>query len=264
MKSLHLAAFATAALLLAACGAAQPAVLTPTFSPVPPSETPSPQPTATATPEPSPTPWPVSAVCSPLQDHALTDLRKYMTQPFIPPVGENKETGHHGVDFAYYHRDGVGGHIDGTPIQSVMNGWMAGLGYNPVYGNYLVIETPADWMPADVAEIYGVDADQSLYLLYAHMQDLAPFEIHEPIDCGQVVGLVGNSGDPYFVSDPHLHFETRVGPADYFVEPMSFYDTQASEAEKAEYMKWRSSGFFELMDPMLLLDYGASQEETNG
>jgi murein DD-endopeptidase MepM/ murein hydrolase activator NlpD len=96
------------------------------------------------------------------------------------------------------------------------------------------------------------------------MQEPAPFEIHEPIDCAQVIGLVGNSGDPYFVSDPHLHFETRVGPADYFVEPMSFYDTQASEAEKAEYMKWRTSAMFELMDPMLLLDYGASREETNG
>jgi murein DD-endopeptidase MepM/ murein hydrolase activator NlpD len=203
-------------------------------------------------------------VCSPLQDHALTDLPKYLTQPFIAPAGENKELGHHGVDFAYYRRDGVGEHIDGTPIQSVMNGWMAGLGYNPVYGNYLVIETPADWMPAEVAALYGVEPGESLYLLYAHMQDLAPFEIHEPIDCGQVVGLVGDSGDQYFVSDPHLHFETRVGAADYFVEPMSFYDNQATEEEKAEYMKWRTSESFELFDPMPLLDYGASQEEVNG
>lgn len=263
MKSIYIAASA-AALFLVACGAAQPAVITPTPTDIPPTETFTPEPTATATPEPSPTPWPVSAVCSPLQDHALSDLRKYLTQPFIPPLGENKETGHHGVDFAYYHRDGVGEHIAGTPIQSVMNGWMEGLGYNPVYGNYLVIETPADWMPAAVAELYGVGADESLYLLYAHMENLAAFEIHEPIDCGQVVGLVGNSGDPYFVTDPHLHFETRVGPADYFVEPMSFYDTQATDAEKAEYMKWRTSGFFRLMDPMPLLDYGASQESANG
>jgi murein DD-endopeptidase MepM/ murein hydrolase activator NlpD len=203
-------------------------------------------------------------VCSPLQDHALTDLPKYLTQPFIAPAGENKEQGHHGVDFAYYRRDGVGEHIDGTPIQSVMNGWMAGLGYNPVYGNYLVIETPADWMPAEVAALYGVEPGESLYLLYAHMQDLAPFEIHEPIDCGQVVGLVGDSGDQFFVSDPHLHFETRVGAADYFVEPMSFYDNLATEEEKAEYMKWRTSESFELFDPMPLLDYGASQEEVNG
>jgi hypothetical protein len=61
-----------------------------------------------------------------------------------------------------------------------------------------------------------------------------------------------------------LHFETRVGAADYFVEPMSFYDNAATDAEKAEYMKWRTSDFFELLDPMPLLDYGASQEEVNG
>jgi murein DD-endopeptidase MepM/ murein hydrolase activator NlpD len=251
-------------LLLALVACASPTPTPPATQRPAPTETASPQPTATETIEPSATPWPISGVCSPLQDHALTDLRRYMTQPFIPPAGENKETGHHGVDFAYYRRDGVGGHIDGTPIQSVMNGWMAGLGENPVYGNYLVIETPAAWMPAEVAALYGVNVDESLYLLYAHLQEPAAFEIHEPIDCGQVVGLVGDSGDPYFVSDPHLHIETRVGPADYFVEPMSYYDPQASEEAKAEYEKWRTSDMFELMDPMLLLDYGASQEEVNG
>jgi murein DD-endopeptidase MepM/ murein hydrolase activator NlpD len=203
-------------------------------------------------------------VCSPLKDHALVDLPKYVTQPLIMPQGENKETGHHGVDFAYYHRDGVGEHIMGTPIQSVLNGFMAGLGYNPVYGNYLVIETPMEWLPPDLAALYPLEPGQSLYLLYAHMQDLAPFEIHEPLDCGQVVGQVGASGDPYFVSDPHLHFETRVGAADIFIEPMSFYDPQASETEKAEYMKWRTSDTFHLFDPMLLLNYGAQQESANG
>lgn len=220
--------------------------------------------TPTTAPTPSETPWPTSGVCSPLQDHALTDLRKYMTQPFIAPQGENKETGHHGVDFAYYRRDGVGGHILGTPIQSVLNGFMAGLGYNPVYGNYLIIETPSEWLPADLAALYPIEDGESLYLLYAHMQDLAPFEIHEPLDCGQVIGAVGGTGDPYFVSDPHLHFETRVGLADIFVEPMSFYDTQASEEEKAEYMKWRNGIVFRLFDPMILLDYGAQHEEVNG
>jgi murein DD-endopeptidase MepM/ murein hydrolase activator NlpD len=255
--------FAIFLLLLAACAAT--ATPTPTATqPPPPSETPSAQPTATETAIPSATPWPVSGVCSPLQDHALTDLRKYLTQPFIAPQGANKETGHHGVDFAYYRRDGVGGHINGTPIQSVMNGFMAGLGEIDVYGNYLVIETPAAWLPAEVAALYGVEAEESLYLLYAHMQERAPFEIHEPIDCGQVVGLVGDSGDQYFVSDPHLHFETRVGAADYFVEPMAYYDPQASEEAKAEYEKWRTSDSFELFDPMQLLDYGASQEEVNG
>lgn len=246
---------------LAAC--ASPAQETPTAT-LAPTITATLQPSATASPAPSETPLPHTAVCSPLQDHALTDLRKYLTQPFIPPQGENKETGHHGVDFAYYRRDGVGGHIQGTPIQSVLNGYMAGLGYNPVYGNYLIVETPAEWLPEELAALYPIAAGQSLYLLYAHMQDPPPFEIHEPLDCGQVVGYVGGSGDPYFVSDPHLHLESRLGAAGVFVEPMSFYDTQATEEEKAEYMKWRTSESFILFDPMILLDYGAAHEVVNG
>jgi murein DD-endopeptidase MepM/ murein hydrolase activator NlpD len=168
------------------------------------------------------------------------------------------------VDFAYYRRDGVGGHIEGTPIQSVLNGFMAGLGYNQVYGNYLIIETPGEWIPTDLAALYPIVSGESLYLLYAHMQDLAPFEIHEPLDCGQVIGQVGGSGSSFFVSDPHLHLETRLGLAGIFIEPMAYYDTQASEEEKAEYLYWRTSENFTLFDPMLLLDYGAAHEVING
>jgi murein DD-endopeptidase MepM/ murein hydrolase activator NlpD len=222
-------------------------------------------PTSTETPFPSQTPFPISAVCSPLRDHALSDLYKYITQPFIPPQGENKEMGHHGVDFAYYHRDEVGGPLEGNPIQSVLDGRMAGLGYNAVYGNYLIIETPFERLPAELTSLYPIQPGQSLYLLYAHMQDLAPFEIREPLDCGQQIGLVGESGrQPDMIAEPHLHLETRVGPSDVFIEPMAFYDTQATEAEKQEYIKWRGSGMFIPFDPMLLLDYGASLEEVNG
>lgn len=250
--------------MLAAC-AAPIAEATSTPSQIAaPSITASLEPTATETIAPSATPWPLTDVCSPLQDHALTDLPKYLTQPFIAPQGANKETGHHGVDFAYYRRDGVGEHIEGTPIQSVLNGFMAGLGYNLVYGNYLVIETPFEWLPADLAALYPISGGESLYLLYAHMQDLAPFEIHEPLDCRQVIGYVGGSGDPFFVSDPHLHIETRIGPADIFIEPMSYYDTLATEDEKTEYLYWRTSDTFRLFDPMILLDYGSAHEEIHG
>jgi len=247
---------------LAACSA--PALeATPTVS-LQPTETASQQPSATVTAQPTQTPIPLSSICSPLTDHALTDLYKYVTQPFIPPLGENKEMGHHGVDLGYYHRDDVGGPLEGNPIQSVLDGFMAGLGYNPTYGNYLIIETPFERMPTDLAALYPIQPGESLYMLYAHMQEPAPFEIHEPLDCGQQIGRVGKTGDPYFVTEAHLHFETRVGPSDVFIEPMSFYDTQASEAEKQEYIKWRSSGAFKLFDPMIIINYGASQEEIHG
>jgi murein DD-endopeptidase MepM/ murein hydrolase activator NlpD len=250
-----------AAFLATACGTAPVPTLTATYT-LAPTQTVTPTPSATETP--SETPIPVSKLCSPLKDHAFVDLHKYVTQPFIPPKGENKETGHHGVDFGYYHRDGVGGPLEGNPIQSVLDGNMAGLGYNTVYGNYLIIETPYEHIPAELAALYPIEAGESLYVLYAHMQGLAPFEIHEPLDCGQEIGRVGNSGSPEFVVEPHLHFETRVGPSGDFIEPMAYYDTQATEAEKKEYERWRSSGIFKLFDPMIFINFGASIEEIHG
>ena len=223
-------------------------------------------PIASETFTPTKTPLPATKVCSPLTDHALGDLRKYLSQPFSAPLGENKEQGHHGVDFAYYHRDEIitAPPLEGNPIQSVLNGIMAGLGYNDVYGNYLIVETGFEILPADLAALYPIEPGQSIYLLYAHMQDLAPFEIREPLDCAQVIGYVGDSGSQFFVSDPHLHLETRVGPSGIFIEPMAYYSTQATEEERSEYLYWRTSDVFTLFDPMILLEYGAQVEVING
>lgn len=180
----------------------------------------------------------------------------YLSQPLIPPPGANKEMGHHGVDFAYYRRDGVGGHIEGTPIQTVLDGVVAGLGYATVYGNYIIVETRQLNLPAMVIQLYGLDAGQSLYLLYAHMQAPAPFELGDKLACGAVIGNVGDSGDAYFVVEPHLHLETRAGPSDIQFAPMDYYNTQATEEEKAEWEFWRSSQTFTLLDPVLLLEAG--------
>lgn len=192
-------------------------------------------------------------------DHDLADLPKYITQPFIPPAGSNKEEGHHGVDFGYYHRDEIASNppLEGNPVQSVLDGRVAGIGYAPVYGYYLIVETPGEWLPAAVVEAYAVEPGQSLYLLYAHMQTDAPFVPGDALACGQQVGQVGKSGDPQFIAEAHLHLETRVGPSGVIFDPMSYYTTSATEAEKAEYETWRSSGTFSLYDPMTLLTLGA-------
>ena len=237
-------------LLVSACAlAAEP---TPTLAPSPTaSASPEPRATATETPAPTETEIPPSAVCTPLQDHDLVELSQYITQPLILPLGENKETGHHGVDFAYYRRGGVGGHVEGTPIQSVLDGVVAGRGYATVYGNYIIIETPYARLPLAAIADYQLEAGQSLYLLYAHMQADAPFSIGDPVICGSVLGLVGGSG--VFSTDPHLHLETRSGTPGETFGAMNFYTTQATEAENAEYKRWRSSGDFALLDPLILL-----------
>ncbi len=148
--------------------------------------------------------------------------------------------------------------MEGAPIQSVLDGFVAGFGYAQVYGNYLIIETPYERLPSDLAALYPLNADQSLFLLYAHMQDLAPFVISEPIDCGQVIGLVGKSGKPDYVVQAHLHFETRSGPAGQRLTDMDYYDNQASDTQKTEYELWRKDGTFHLYDPMILFDYAST------
>lgn len=239
-------------LLLSACASA--AAPTPTLLPSP-TATASHRPsaTATATQTPTDTAIPTSAVCSPLLDHELASLGNYLTQPLILPLGENQEKGHHGVDFAYYRRDDVGGHIEGTPIQSVLDGVVAGLGYATVYGHYIIIETPFERLPPPAIVDYELQPGQSLYLLYAHLQDGAPFAVGDAVVCSSVLGLVGASGQEFFVVEPHLHFEVRSGASGQRFGPMNFYTTQATAAENQEYIRWRSSGDFALLDPLVLL-----------
>jgi len=214
-------------------------------------------PETAATAVPSNTPIPVTELCSPLLDHSFAELFDYITQPFIAPLGENRETGHHGVDIAYFHRAGDGPHIEGTTIQSVLNGQVAGFGYNPVYGNYIILESAAQFLPDSVVSLYSIEEGQSIYQLFAHMEEPTSFVLGDNVECAMIVGRVSDSGDQFFVSDPHLHFEIRVGPADIQFGPMSFYDTLASEQEKAEYMFWRTDASFALHDPMLLINLAA-------
>ncbi len=114
-----------------------------------------------------------------------------------------------------------------------------------------------------MAVIYGIGGGESIYLLYAHMQEPAPFVLSEPIDCGQQVGKVGNSGNEYFIVEPHLHFEIRVGASANRLDALNYYDTRATEQEKIEYRRWRNSDEFQLFDPTLLIDYGIGQEDGN-
>lgn len=214
---------------------------------------------ATLAPEPAPTETPpqLSPICSPLAEHVISTLLDlYLTQPFILPLGANKETGHHGLDFAYYHGGPSGGHINGTPIQSVLDAVVVGMGYNAVYGYYVITETPFAYLPAELADLYEANTNESLYLLYAHMQSPALQGLEEQVQCAAVLGQVGDSGSRQFLTDPHLHLETRVGAAGQRLTPMAFYVADATEMQREEYMRWRTGDDFRLVDPTILLMYG--------
>lgn len=232
------------------------------------------KPTSTVTP--SPTPILLNQICSPLQGESLTSLPEIITQPFrMPPLGFDYD--HQGVDFSYYRRNGRIG-IQGLEVHAVLEGKViAVLKQKMVYGNAIIIETPIfqipeKWLaelelpalsptvvpnPRLTCPVVTDDPNsrlnpskRSLYLLYAHMEEPPELKIGDHVNCGQKIGLVGNSGKS---TNPHLHFEVRIGPSGATFESMAHYDTSATELERHNYCVWRVSNLFQLTDPMNLL-----------
>jgi len=98
---------------------------------------------------------------------------------------------------------------------------------------------------------FDLDKDRmSLYIFYGHFQSLPALSVGDSVDCGQQIGTVGNSG---MSSNPHLHFETRVGPSGARFDSMAYYTLNSTQSERYNYCVWRVSNLFQLFDPMLLL-----------
>ena len=216
----------------------------------------------TPTPNPSITPEPVPHLqfCSPLEGHSLADLQEIISFPYDPPpVG--KDTGHHGVDFAYYRR-GERLSILGVPVQSVLPGKVTTVNQNLVpYGFMVMVETLYDRLPEQVVEHLGIPPKQSLYLLYAHMNEPPLVEVGAEVECGQRLGYVGNTPEEWS-SAPHLHFEARYGPAGSQFTGMQYYDTRSQIDQMEKYALWRMSGDYVLLDPVGLLVYGLAGMEN--
>ena len=192
--------------------------------------------------------------CSPLEDHSLVDLQEIISFPYDPPP-PGKDTGHHGVDFAYYRR-GERLSILGVPVQSVLPGKVAAANQNLVpYGYMVIVETSFDQLPVNVTEHLGIPAQQSLYLLYAHMNEPPLAELGNQVACGQTLGYVGNTPENWS-SAPHLHFEARFGPPGGQFSGMQFYDKRSQPDQMEKYTLWRMSGDYVLLDPLALLVYG--------
>lgn len=262
--------------ILAACAPASPAPAplspSPTFPPptatLPPSATPSPQPTATATPPPV-------VFYSPLENIRLDELPQIVTNPYVQPTSR-LDDGHHGVDLAFYRFKEMGS-IEGLPIHSVLDGTVAAVVNNRLpYGNMIIIETPLDRVPPAwiavgslPAVIPTVTSDgrlscpetgkypdwdtsrRSLYLLYGHMLAPSPLKLGESVKANEVIGAVGNTGHS---SNPHLHLEVRIGPANArFEDAIAHKETTATTQEMFNYCLWRISSTFQTIDPMPLL-----------
>jgi murein DD-endopeptidase MepM/ murein hydrolase activator NlpD len=119
------------------------------------------------------------------------------------------------------------------------------------YGNLVIIASDPDALPPQVRTRLGVEPGQMLYTLYAHLAGPPAVVTGASVGCGQELGLVGNTG---WSGNPHLHLETRLGPAGRSFASMSYYDTRATIEERENYELWRMSGEFVLVDPMILIE----------
>lgn len=193
--------------------------------------------------------------CSPLASVPLEDLGLVVSAPYDPPVAGCDER-HHGVDFAYYRKYGRET-VAGEQVQAVFPGEVAAVIRDSFpYGNLVIIETRWGLLPIDFAKNRDIQPDESLYLLYAHLEWAAEIEQGEQIDSCKVIGAVGKSGN---AGVAHLHLEARIGPAGSQFGRMAYYTVEASQEDRETYLRWRTSGLYQHFDPMQLFLDGVGE-----
>jgi murein DD-endopeptidase MepM/ murein hydrolase activator NlpD len=214
-------------------------------------------------------------VCTPLEGKSQKDLISGIVNPFNPPP-RGSDNPHQALDIAVLGAGNLA--LEGHTVQTALDGKVSAVINNRFpYGNAILIETPLDKMALDFQRrldipseglplemvsaltcppidslIQGaIGKDRSLYILYAHLKNKPSLTIGQPVTCGEPIGNIGNTGNSI---NPHLHFEVRVGPRDVSFASMAHYDVSASKEEMANYCLWRVSGFFELVDPVKLIE----------
>ena len=219
--------------------ATSPPTRTPTRLP----DTPSPLPSNTATPKPP------FKICSPLEIHPLEVLPKIISDPYQPPPA-GRDDRHHGVDFSHYQFGGLTT-IQGVVVQSVVPGvTAAAISDSFPFGNFAIIETPFIDLPDSLTVVLQIKPGESLYTLYAHLEQTPMVALGEYIHACHPLGSVGKSGN---AGVTHLHLETRIGKSGAQFPVMSNYLEDTTPEEEEYYVLWRTSGEFKHFDPMDLL-----------
>jgi murein DD-endopeptidase MepM/ murein hydrolase activator NlpD len=205
-----------------------------------------------------------------LQDIPFEALSGMITNPFNPPK-PGYDDPHAGIDIAVQ-IPGSQVAVAGQPVQAVMAGSVAMVAVDRFpFGNALIIETPLERLPATWQIVAGlptpsptlpplsaltcppypllaeVDENRrSIYTLYGHLAEAPSLAQGDEVTCGQVVGSVGGSGNAL---NPHLHYETRIGPSGILLAPIAHYDASATAEEMSAYCLWSVSGVFQIVDP---------------
>ena len=196
-------------------------------------------------------------ICSPLTPYPLEELREIVSDPYRPPT-PGKEERHHGVDFSHYRRGDLLS-IEGVPVQAVLAGRVAAAQADSFpYGNFIILETGGDFFPDEWREKLDLSLQESVYILYAHLQEPPQLQTGERVNACQFIGNVGKSGNTV---EAHLHLETRLGPSGVTFPAMRYYQADATEAEKETYLRWRIGGEFVHFNPMDLLTLQETEDD---
>jgi murein DD-endopeptidase MepM/ murein hydrolase activator NlpD len=254
------------------------------------------QPTATTNPTATPILM-VNAVCSPLQGIAMDDLRLITSYDYSVkyPFSEGPENdkNHPAIDFGFYSSKGIPSYSgpelhtdDGFPIQALLPGKVVETVNNLYpYGNMILIETHLDALdPALLAKlnlpqpypqseldlhnpcakdqlpISWSPSSRSIYTLYAHMKNPSSLKTGDLVQCGEVVGAIGATGNTS-ESIEHLHLEIRVGPSDARFGTISTYISTSTEEERYNYCIWALSEEFQSIDPSLFWNTGSGSDQ---
>ena len=240
-----------------------------------------PIPTSTVTPTATPLPL-ISEACSPLQAIDLSDLRLITSNPFIFKYpfseGPDGDKNHPAVDLGFYSFKSLTTD-DNHPIQALLPGNVATIANNRFpYGNMVMIETPLDSLSPDlikqlqISKPFSEDeiktrsscqpnqtriswstSSKSIYTLYAHMKNPPTLHPGDQVQCGEVVGAIGATGNSS-VSIEHLHLEVRVGPSNAKFGTISAYGTDSTDEERYNYCIWALSEVFQPVNPSLFWD----------
>lgn len=187
--------------------------------------------------------------CSPLKDHLLDELAEIISDGYHPPP-MGKDQRHQGVDFSYYRR-GERMSIQGVEIQSVFPGIVsAAMSDSFPFGNMIMIETPEDYLSTELRQQIELKEGESLYILYAHMGQAPGLSLGDVVQRCQSMGQVGKSGN---AGVAHLHLEMRRGPAGAQFPVLGYYLAKNTAEERANYLRWATSGEFLHFNPMDLL-----------
>jgi len=112
----------------------------------------------------------------PLRQYRITSRYGIRNDPF-----SDGHQMHHGIDLAA---------PEGTEVFAIADGIVTGVGYDPVYGNYVIISHSNNYSS-----------------MYGHLQKIETV-LRAEVKSGTLIGRVGSTGQS---TGPHLHFELRHG-----------------------------------------------------